>query len=204
MAQCMGVNDLSCGDVIMNSCDPDFLGLHAQNETSMQVFQMVAYAVFAERVIVPSRYLLAPQAVTFDAIKVLVGLLDAGVIVPDLRVGYGSFEEFVRRRRDASEEMLEGAGWLDANASAIYHFDVNGQSQLYRAHLVNDMEPGVGLLARALSDAGADERRILEARPILGVRWQQAHVRTHLEPADARAEGALCEVGCFPLLHHAG
>lgn len=157
-------SDLSCGDLVMNCCDPDFLSVKDQNEATMQVYKMVSYAVFADRIIVPSRYLFASTPATFEAFTTLQTLLNAGILIPDLRVGYGSFTEFVRARRSDSVELYRRAQWLDENASVVYHFDVAGQSDLYRQHLVDDLDVNHGTLARILLERGAEPNHLQAAQ----------------------------------------
>lgn len=152
--------DLTCGDVVMNSCDPDFLSLRNPYETTMLVYKIVAYAAFANRVIVPGRYLLAPKSNAFKASVTLERLLEAGVLIPDLRVGYDSFKSFVQDRRAGNDQLYERAKWLDEHCDTVFHFDVKGESDLYRAHLVTDLDIDSGLLARALIDRRVPEQEI--------------------------------------------
>lgn len=153
-------SDLNFGDVVANHCDPEFslaVGGGADSLPS-RVYRLAAYALFANRLIIPSRYLLQP-CTTYDALVTLRGLLEAGVVVPDLREGYCSFVEYLKEEGVVDERRLNCAEFLDRHASSVYSFDIKGESELYHTRLLEDLSEG-GLLRMKLELAGVRESKI--------------------------------------------
>lgn len=147
-------SDLAFGDIMINSCDPEFVD---SKSTTSQVYRLASYGLFANRVIVPSRYLLQP-GVTFDAVRTLTGLLEEGIVVPDLREGYSSFVEFLEDKSSGALEpnRLQCAQFLDDHARAVYSFDISGQSELYHKRLIEDISEQ-GLLRRKIDPDGVKD-----------------------------------------------
>lgn len=80
-------SDLSFGDIVFNNCDPDqFQISYCDQDTIAILYRLIAYSLYAKRVVIPSRYLLSAGS-AFDAVETLTPLLEEGVIVPDLREG---------------------------------------------------------------------------------------------------------------------
>lgn len=153
-------SDLDFGDVVANHCDPEFslaVGGGMDSLPSM-VYRLVAYALFAHRLIIPSRYLLQP-CMTYDALVALRGLLEAGVVVPDLREGHCSFVEYLKEEGVVDKGRLGCAEFLDRHASSVYSFDIKGQSELFHARLLEDLSED-GMLRSKLRLAGVQESRI--------------------------------------------
>lgn len=111
-------SDLDFGDVVANHCDPEFSLVASGGMDSLpsRVYRLVAYALFANRLIIPSRYLLQP-CMTYDALVALRGLLEAGVVVPDLREGHYSFVEYLKEEGVVDKRRLGCAEFLDRYAS---------------------------------------------------------------------------------------
>lgn len=150
-------SELDFGDVVVNHCDPGFAadrhgGLTTVGLLSAQVYRLVAYALFANRLIVPSRYLLQPS-MTYEALSTLSGLLEAGVIVPDLREGHYSFVEYLREDGVTDGRRIACARFLDEHASSVYSFDIKGESGLYHTRILEDLSEG-GLLRSKLELEG--------------------------------------------------
>lgn len=143
-------SDFRFGDIMINFCDPEFLPYHLSTQVIAveQVYKMVSYALFASRLIIPSRYLLQP-GVTFDAVSTLESLLEEGVIVPDLREGYSSFVNYAEDIDRNNSERMKCARFLDEKAKVVYSFDIDGQSTLYHKHLLDDISEN-GLLRKKI------------------------------------------------------
>lgn len=120
---------------------------------SNQVYRFVSYALFANRLIVPSRYLLS-EGITFETFKALKGLLEAGVLVPDLREGYSKFVDYLEDDGVTDEARLACAQFLDDHSDSVYSFDITGQSELYHERLLEDIAPG-GILRSRLDPQNA-------------------------------------------------
>lgn len=140
------ITDSDCiyGDVTINFCDPDFC--HPFDQSPIQskyhhTLRIIAYALFAEHLIIPSRYLLQ-HCDTFGIVSAAPELLREGVVVPDLRMGESCFTDYVHRNRDASPERIACARFLDENSSHFFSFNIKDQSELYHRHLVEDVAPG--------------------------------------------------------------
>lgn len=161
MHEYIPASDLVFGDIVINHFDPAFrnrAGLHGDLGLSAEVYRLVAYALFANRLIVPSRYLLQP-CVSYKSLIALEGLLEAGIIVPDLREGCLSFREHLEREGVTDSERLACADYLDRHAGCIYSFDVKGESSLYHERLLGDLAEG-GVLRKKLVSAGAPDVNI--------------------------------------------
>ena len=120
MTASFGPVDLTYGDITVNFCDPTFQIGMQYGQTGLGTLglaqRIAAYALFANRVIVPSRYLLQ-NGDTFDAISQMLPLLEDGIVVPDLRQDCDSFVSFVEnggagRDDGLYEEHLECARFL--------------------------------------------------------------------------------------------
>ena len=149
--------DLTFGDISINFCDPTFLqGRRREaNYSSSNLAQRIsAYALFANRVIIPSRYLLQKSS-TFQAVIRLSNLLEEGIIVPDIPKQYGSFQELARdnleRHPDLNpQEHINCAVLLDNYASCVFRFDSSCQGRIYKLRLLDDISSG-GLLYQSHS-----------------------------------------------------
>lgn len=133
-------SELEFGDMVINFCDPEFAQYHKANQERIteQVYKIISYGLFASRLIVPSRYLLQP-GVTFNAVSSLKGLLEEGVLLPDLREGYSSFVEYAKDSSPHDSEKVKCAQFLDDHAPLVYSFNIEGQSSLYHEHLMHDI-----------------------------------------------------------------
>lgn len=99
-------SDLSFGDIVFNNCDPDqFQISYCDQDTIAILYRLIAYSLYAKRVVIPSRYLLSAGS-AFDAVETLTPLLEEGVIVPDLREGYFSFTDYVSNIENQSRSNL--------------------------------------------------------------------------------------------------
>lgn len=153
-------SDLDFGDVVANHCDPEFSLVASGGMDSLpsRVYRLVAYALFANRLIIPSRYLLQP-CMTYDALVALRGLLEAGVVVPDLREGHYSFVEYLKEEGVVDKTRFGCAEFLDRYASSVYSFDIKGQSELFHRRVLEDLSEG-GLLRSKLRLAGVRDLKI--------------------------------------------
>lgn len=152
-------SELSFGDIVFNNCDPDqFQISYCDQDTIAILYRVIAYSLYAKRVVIPSRYLLSAGS-AFDAVKTLTPLLEEGVIVPDLREGHLSFTDYVSNIENPNPEQLNHAKFLDEHASTIYSFDSYGQSDIYKASLIRDISEG-GLLFKRLSAEGVSPLRL--------------------------------------------
>lgn len=153
-------SDLDFGDVVANHCDPEFSLVASGGMDSLpsRVYRLVAYALFANRLIIPSRYLLQP-CMTYDALVALRGLLEAGVVVPDLREGHYSFVEYLKEEGVVDKRRFGCAEFLDRYASSVYSFDIKGQSELFHRRVLEDLSEG-GLLRSKLRLAGVRDSKI--------------------------------------------
>ena len=157
MASFITSSDLAFGDMTINFCDPEFAGMGVYGDPqnlSNQVYRFVSYALFANRLIVPSRYLLS-EGITFETFRALQGLLEAGVLVPDLREGYSRFVDYLADNGVTDEGRLVCAQFLDDHSDSVYSFDVSGQSGLYHERLLGDIAPD-GVLRNKLDPNGAN------------------------------------------------
>lgn len=152
-------SELSFGDIVFNNCDPDqFQISYCDQDTIAILYRVIAYSLYAKRVVIPSRYLLSAGS-AFDAVKTLTPLLEEGVIVPDLREGHLSFTDYVSNIENPNPEQLNHAKFLDEHASTIYSFGSYGQSDIYKASLIRDISEG-GLLFKRLSAEGVSPLRL--------------------------------------------
>lgn len=131
---------------------------YCDQDTIAILYRLIAYSLYAKRVVIPSRYLLSAGS-AFDAVETLTPLLEEGVIVPDLREGYFSFTDYVSNIENPIPEQLKHAKFLDEHASTIYSFDSYGQSDIYKASLIRDISEG-GLLFKRLSAEGVSPLRL--------------------------------------------
>ena len=140
-------SELAFGDIMINFCDPEFAKFES---LSTQIYRLVAYGLFANRMIIPSRYLLQP-GVTFDAVSTLSILMENGLLVPDLREGYSSFVEYLEDKSPTNldPDKRKCAQFLDDHAQLVYSFDISGQSELYHKRLMDDISE-LGLLRNKL------------------------------------------------------
>lgn len=71
-------SELSFGDIVFNNCDPDqFQISYCDQDTIAILYRVIAYSLYAKRVVIPSRYLLSAGS-AFDAVKTLTPLLEEG------------------------------------------------------------------------------------------------------------------------------
>lgn len=153
-------SDIQFGDIVINSCDPA-LPMGMRRDVAEIIYSLAAYALFANRIIIPSRYLLYGGPV-YDAVCVLGRLLEEGIIVPDIRENHSSFSEFANNTIDASPEVRARALFLDQHSSTVYSFEMGDQSRRYHTHLLRDINPEQnGALARIVSDQGANHDDLL-------------------------------------------
>lgn len=150
MTDSFGPADLTYGDITVNFCDPTFQIRMQYGRTGLSAIELAqriaAYALFANRVIVPSRYLLQ-KGDTFDALSQMLPLLEGGIIVPDLRQGCDSFVTYVKgggagRDDGLYEEHLECARFLDQHAALVFNFDSKNQGAIYKERVIQDLSPG--------------------------------------------------------------
>lgn len=130
------------GDVVLNFCDPGFL--HDPDEQRTQtakdhLVRLLAYALYANRIFVPGRYLLAPGPF-YDAVSWAPELLEQGILVPDIRTGVTTFRDLVEIRRLDAEAAVR-AEFLDGHSKLISVFDDQGQSTRFHTRLLEDLEP---------------------------------------------------------------
>lgn len=153
-------SDIQFGDIVINSCDPA-IPVTSYRSVAEIIYSLTAYALFAKRIIIPSRYLLYGGPV-YDAICVLHGLLEEGIIVPDIRENHSSFSEFANDTLGAPSDVCARALFLDQHSSAVYSFEAGDQSGRYHAHLLHDIDPEQnGALAGIVSNQGASHDDLL-------------------------------------------
>lgn len=153
-------SDIQFGDIVINSCDPAIPATSYRSVAEI-IYCLTAYALFAKRIIIPSRYLLYGGSV-YDAIRVLHGLLEEGIIVPDIRENHSSFSEFASDTLDAPSDVRARALFLDQHSSTAYSFEAGDQSGRYHAHLLHDIDPEQnGTLAGIVSNQGASHDDLL-------------------------------------------
>ncbi len=128
-------NQLAQGDVVLNLGDPDYP--YAPTDYSALVLEWedvllrtLSYLVIAERVLVPSRYLLESGAVR-TAIGRLPQLLQEGLVVPQIHANETSFADLAAHRKRGQEAIRAGE-WLDLKSAYCQPFDVQPLSVIYR------------------------------------------------------------------------
>jgi hypothetical protein len=143
--------DATAGEVILNFCDPTFFHLGSSQEAisaSMYLRQLAGYLLYAERIIVPSRFL-RNGGPLFTVVEWIPELLEEGLLVPDIREGETSFESFIRQRTNQQEE-IDIAIYLDHHCKYVSVFKDSDQSARYHMHLMEDTSPSGAL--RGLMD----------------------------------------------------
>jgi hypothetical protein len=147
MSRVIKLEDAQSGEVVINFCDPEFV--HDTASSTYQnwddhLIRLLAYTLFAKRVIIPGRYLLRNSPL-FSMVSKMPKLLKEDVIVPDCEEAFSSFEEReVKNNRPKRD--LECAKFLDKHASRA-EFDGKNQGTVYHSTLLDDLEPN-GALGR--------------------------------------------------------
>jgi len=149
MSRVIKLEDAQSGEVVINFCDPEFVHDTASSTDQNwddHLIRLLAYTLFAKKVIIPGRYLLRNSPL-FAMVSKMPKLLEGEVIVPDCTEEFSSFEEreiaYNRPERD-----LECAKFLDNHASRA-EFDGKTQGKVYHASILDDLEPN-GALGRYL------------------------------------------------------
>lgn len=184
MATLIPDNEAQAGDVVLNFCDPEFAhdsDLLDQQRAADHLIRLLAYALYARRVFVPGRYLLAAGPF-FKAVRLAPELLQEGILVPDLRVGVPTFRDLVAVR-GLDSEAAKRADFVDLNASHVSVFDDRGQSERFHQRLMTDLQPNGALSTLVAPDKYPCLTKISEAfRDHPGSREGFVKVATDLAP----------------------
>lgn len=130
------------GDIVLNLGDPDYPlepgdSLYGSLTPADLLCRILAYTLVAERIYVPSRYLLAGGPI-LGAVKIAPALLELELVVPSIHENEQSFEDLARhRRRGVLAE--ENGRWLDEHAPARQPFTVGPLSRLYKSQIIDDL-----------------------------------------------------------------
>lgn len=163
MGRIIPLSEAQTGEVVLNFCDPNFI-----HDEDLQPFQawnydltrLLAYTLYAKRVIIPSRYLLRNTPL-FQMVSYMPELLQEEIIVPDLRAGASSFEE-IEVKRGRCEADIECARFLDRHSSKA-EFDSTGQGKAFHSQILEDLEP-TGALGRMLGEESFEALASISAR----------------------------------------
>ena len=107
------------------------------------MLRLVAYAPFANRLFLPSRYLLAGGPL-FKALQHARVLLEERLVAVDIHADADSFAELACRQRLGRPAEQRGA-WLDAHVRLKRPFQVQPLQARYHAVLAADLDVGGGL-----------------------------------------------------------
>lgn len=145
------------GLIILNRGDPAFSRSPISSRESMLVEAeghfvfVIAYLLFADAIVLPSRFMLDGDAMAQTSYW-LAPLLQEGIVIPERRGGVASFLDAARARR-LDERAFRRAEFLDSHTSTSRSFQFARLGETY-----------VELLRRDLDPDGAFRRTVLGAR----------------------------------------